>query len=296
MSQRNYLLYMAHGDNTFKNEVLASVLSYLLLKQNAPAAPRATVLIYTDQPDYFRQVLGDAPEVKYEEISAAEWQAWRGDINFVHRVKIVLLQHALANYGGQVLYLDSDTYFLRDEEPVFATLTRGQGVMHVREGVLSQSKVPLHQAVYAYLQAHAAPEWAAVSSATAMYNAGVIGLSASHTALLSQVLHLTDTLYRMNPSHVVEQFAFSYCLAQAGPVLEAAPYVLHYWHMKDIRPVLAAFFGRVAGQPLSQVLTNFADLPVVTASKQKDRWEARPRWQRGVLRALGRGWHWPAAT
>lgn len=90
--------------------------------------------------------------------------------------------------------------FLRDEALLFAALARGQGVMHVREGVLSEARVPLHQAVYAFLTAHPAPEWAAVSPATAMYNAGAIGLSAGHAALLTQVLHLTDTLYQLKPS------------------------------------------------------------------------------------------------
>ncbi|MGI4862322.1 MAG: hypothetical protein ACRYFZ_00250 [Janthinobacterium lividum] len=289
----NYLLYLAHGSPEFKNEALGSILSYLRLKKQTGTA-RATILVYTDSAEYFQQVLGEVPSVQYVEMPAAQLRAWRGDINFGHRVKVVLMRHAVEQYGGNVLFLDSDTYFVKDDIPLFNAMQQGQRFLHVQESVLSQSRVPLHQTLYSFLSAHPTPEWAALSPTTIMYNSGAIGVSARDSAILDNALQLTDVLYRKCPSHVVEQFAFSFCLQQAGLVTEAIPYVLHYWHMKDARPVLNAFFAKVAGQPLEEILREFEKVPLLAAAQTKFAWEARPRWQRRLMRALKRGWQWPS--
>jgi hypothetical protein len=289
----NYLLYLAHGSPEFKNEALGSVLSYLRLKKQTGTA-RATILVYTDEASYFRQIIGEVPGVQYVELPAEQLRAWRGTINFVHRVKVELMLHAVTNYGGNVLFLDSDTYFVQDEGSLFEAMSRGQHVLHVQESVLSQSAVPLHQAMYSFLRTHPAPEWAGVSPATIMYNSGAVGMSKQDIPLLHKMLQLIDVLYAQCPSHLVEQFAFSFYLQQAGPVTEAIPAVLHYWHMKDARQVLNTFFSRVAGLPLAQVLQEFEKVPVLAAAQTKFAWEARPRWQRGLARLVGRGWKWPS--
>ncbi|RZK44430.1 MAG: hypothetical protein EOO61_03805 [Hymenobacter sp.] len=291
-ASNNYLLYQAHGSLEFKNEALSSILSYLLLKKQTGTVS-ATILVYTDEAKYFQQILGEVSGVKYIEITAAQLRVWRGDIDFVHRIKVELLRHALTRFGGNILYLDSDTYFLKDDTSLFQAIQSGQHFMHVQEGVLSQTKVLLHQNLYRFLRMHFAPEWADVSSSTAMYNAGAIGLNEQNIYLVDKVLHLTDTLYKQSPSHVVEQFAFSYCLQQAELVNEAIPYILHYWHMKDARMVLDTFFTQKAGLPLEELLREFAKVPMLAAAQTKFAWEARSRWQRGIYRFFGYSWKWP---
>lgn len=295
MAAPNYLLYMAHGDENYKNEVLGSVLSYLILQQSKPIGEKATILIYTDTPAYFRQILGNSPEIVYEEITADKWLSWRGAINFVHRTKVVGLIHAVDKHPGNMLFLDSDTYFVRDVADVFEALSTSQLFLHKKESIMQRGSL-LHQQLYEFLHANAAPEWASLSPTTIMYNAGAIGLSSRKSSLLAEVLTRTEEMYKATPSHIMEQLAFSMTWAEAGPVGEVAPYVIHYWHMKDVRPILAAFFAKVAGQTLAQVMTAFAELPIVLASQQKDQWEARPRWQRGLLRVIGKGWRWPASA
>jgi len=288
----NHLLYLAHGGPEFKNEALSSILSYIHLKRQTHTA-QATILVYTDEAEYFQQILGAVPNIKYIELPVAQLRAWYGAINFVHRVKIELILHAVTNYGGNVLYLDSDTYFVQDELPLFEAMNRGQHIMHVQESVLSQSKVPLHQAMYLFLRTHPAPEWGSLSSSTVMYNAGVVGISKKDIPLLHKTLQLVDILYQQCPSHVVEQFAFSFHLQQARPVTEAISSVLHYWHMKDARQALNTFFNKTKGLPLNDLLREFEKVPVVAAAQTKFAWEARPRWQRGLARLVGQKWKWP---
>jgi hypothetical protein len=127
-----------------------------------------------------------------------------------------------------------------------------------------------------------------------MYNSGVVGMSKKDIPLLHKMLQLIDVLYAQCPSHLVEQFAFSFYLQQAGLVTPAISSVLHYWHMKDARQVLNAFFSQNSSLPINELLQHFEKVPVVAAAQTKFAWEARPRWQRALSRLVGQGWKWPS--
>jgi hypothetical protein len=291
MNGKNYIVYIAFGSDDFRNEALCSVLSYLLVRK---PDEDTTVLIYTDIVEHFHQLADVTAPIIYEEVSPAQWQLWRGAINFIHRIKVEVLLHATQKYGGNTLFLDSDTFFLQSPTPIFHALSGGQHFMHKYESTLSTSS-GLHRTLYDILRQQPPTDWTSHLAITKMYNAGAIGLGATDAPLLERVLALTDSLYRIHPSHVIEQLSFSMCLTEAGPVQEVAPYVLHYWHMKDTRPVLANFFAQNAGQSTHNILTALIKLPVVEAARQKDKWEEKKRWQRGLLRAIGLGWKWPIA-
>lgn len=286
---RNYLIYQAYGSPDILNEALLSILSYL----RQPA--EATILVYTDQPAHFRAVLGEAPEVTYIVIEPAQWRAWRGEIDFVHRVKIKVLQHAAAHYAGQLLYVDTDTVFTQLVAPIFAALARGERFMHVGEGRLGDGN-PLNRKINRALQASgAALAGGPIGPETQMYNAGVLGFrSPADVPRLAEVLALTEELYRLYPKHVMEQLAFSVVWARSGPVREAAPWVYHYWNLKEIRPVLARLFAPRPGATLASWQARAASLDVPALAEDKARFRALPGWQRAVRRWLGRAWQLPA--
>ncbi|MDO7884748.1 hypothetical protein [Hymenobacter cheonanensis] len=287
----NYLLYQAYGSPDILNEALLSILSYL----RQPAG--ATVLVYTDNPAHFRAVLGDAPGVAYVFIEPAQWRAWRGEIDFVHRVKIKVLQHAAAHYAGQLLYVDTDTIFTQSPAAIFAALAQGERFMHVGEGRLGDGN-PLNRKINRALQqASGGPALVGgtIGPETHMYNAGVLGLcSPTDAPLLVEVLALTEQLYRLYPKHVMEQLAFSVVWARSGPVRAAAPWVYHYWNLKEIRPVLGRLFSPAPGRTLADWQARAAGLDVPALAEGKARFRALPGWQRAVRRWLGRGWQLPA--
>jgi hypothetical protein len=285
----HYLIYQAYGSPDILNEALLSILSYL----RQPAA--ATVLVYTDNPAHFQAVLEDATEVTYVFIEPAQWRAWRGEIDFVHRVKIKVLQHAAAHYAGQLLYVDTDTIFTQSPALIFTALGRGERFMHVGEGRLGDGN-PLNRKINRALQqASGGPALVggAIGPATHMYNAGVLGLRSLDAPLLAEVLALTEQLYRLYPKHVMEQLAFSVVWARSGPVREAAPWVYHYWNLKEIRPVLAQLFGSQPGATLAEWQTRATSLDVPALAEAKARFRALPGWQRAVRRWMGRGWQLP---
>jgi hypothetical protein len=214
----NFLIYQAYGSPDILNEALFSILSYL----RQPAG--ATILVYTDNEAHFRAVLGELASVAYIRIEPAQWREWRGEIDFVHRVKIKVLQHAAAHYEGQLLYADTDTVFTQPLAEVFAGLTHHDRFMHVSEGRLGDGN-PLNRKINRALQQGRALASPIISPETRMYNAGVLGLRSTDAPLLAEVLAFTEELYRRYPKHVMEQLAFSAVWARSGPVREAAPWV-----------------------------------------------------------------------
>ena len=276
------LLYQAYGPPGIRHEAAFSILSAYA----AGGLGAARVVVYTDAPQEFEQLLGQQPEISYQHIEAAQWQQWRGDIDFVHRVKIEVLRHAAAHYPGPLLYLDTDTLWECPPAEVLAWLSAGPRLLHVAEGTLSRGSY-LNRKIGRYLRKTgfvSACNGPAIGPDTPMYNAGVLGLHAADAPLLTQVLCLTEELYRHYPKHVMEQLAFSAVLSAAGPVREAAPGIFHYWNLKEARPLLAAFFARHAGLPLPALLPLLAELPLRQLSAAKARFEARPGWQRALLR------------
>lgn len=286
----DFLLYQAYGNPDVLNEALFSILSYL----RQPVGAR--VVVYTDNLAHFQRVLGDEKAVEYVHIAPAQWRAWRGEIDFVHRVKIEVLQHAAARYTGNLLYVDTDTVFVQPLTEIFGALGRGERFMHVGEGRLRDGN-PLNRKINHALQqdgGRTALAGGSISPDAQMYNAGALGLRSADAPLLAEVLALTEQLYRLYPKHVMEQLAFSVVLARAGVVREAAPWIYHYWNLKEIRPVLTEFFALAGPQSLAAWQARAGALNVTALAEGKARFRQNPGWQRAILRWLERDWRMPA--
>ena len=170
-------------------------------------------------------------------------KSWRGQINFVHRVKIEVLKDFVKNRQGNILYLDTDIVFTGRIDQMLKNIGAGQLYMHVREGVVSErgnnifAKLDTHLRKNSSLKIHDKPV-----HELAMWNAGVLGFNTKYNYLLDEVLAFTDSEYARFPKHVVEQFAFSVYFQQAGVVRATAPYIFHYWKLKEARHLLMSFF------------------------------------------------------
>jgi len=223
MQPRNFLIYQAYVARWILEQTAFSVLSLLRF------SPQSEVVIYTDDKEFFTQIFGEKSNFHFEDLSPEKVKQWRGQIDFVHRVKVEMLIDASQKYQGNLIYLDGDTYFKSAPEEVFQQITSEQSLMHVRENVLEQGKDPLSKKLTRFLRQHF-PE---IPTKTVMWNAGVLGISPQAQICLRDVLAITDKLYSAYQKHTMEQLAFSYSLQQHTQVLAAEPWIYHYWNQKD---------------------------------------------------------------
>jgi hypothetical protein len=278
----SYLLYLAYGSEELHAEALYSLLSYYQV-----AAKPVQVLIYTDSPASFEQVLGVRPEIIYPAVTPDEWQRWRGSSNKVYLLKQGVLGHAAQHYPGNLLFVDTDTIW-----------QAGQYVMHVSEGRLAVGNV-LSRKVYKHLKGHVftvGPNQYSVAKNTVLYNSGVIGMSSAAAMRLPEVVALADQLYATYNKHMMEQLAFSLWFKADSLIVEAAPYVVHYWNLKAARPFLTQVFRKYASQSLNEFYKRTSALDLKGLHEAEMAYRQLPSWQRTLLKLLGRHWQMPLAV
>ncbi len=245
MNKQNYILYFTHGSYEYLNEAVFALLSYYAYhKEN-----ENKVVVYTDNVDYFKQKLPS--DIEYVLLNKEIIKKWAGDINFVHRIKIELLKDFSNRFSGNVLYLDSDTYFKQNISELFNHINNGSYVMSLDEGAMGERKNKIIRNFDNYLknkdyQAIINGKKFTFSKNTRMYNAGAIGVNIpDDNEVFDNALTLTDYIYPENPSHVVEQFAFCFLLQSKKPnIIEAEPLIHHYWYFKEFREVITQFLNK----------------------------------------------------
>lgn len=286
----NSLIYLSHGLAELRAEAFYSLLSYYKV-----ATIPVQILIYTDAPAAFEQVLGARPEIIYPAVTAEQWQEWRGSSNKVLMLKIGVLTHAATQYPGHLLFVDTDTIWQRDPTPLFTLISQGHLIMHVLEERMSTGNV-LSRKVYKHLKGRvftAGNHQIRLTPETLLYNSGVLGLSSSMASELPAITSLADQFFAAYNKHIMEQLAFSIYFYLSGPVSEAAPYVLHYWNLKAARPFLARVFEKYAGRPLDELYQRATELDLAGLHEAEMAYRKLPGWRRTLLKLQGRRWRMP---
>jgi hypothetical protein len=222
------IVYQAYGNEQILKQTILSIIS---LYQYAEDFEKIEILIYTDRTDYFKAFFDKQKSIYYAPVTSEQIKKWRGNIDFVHRVKLEVLIDASKKVRGHIFYLDSDTVFTKDPRELFTKISPAQSLMHVAEVKLDAAKDPLTKKICKFVKKHkfSIP----MSEQTVMWNAGVIGVDKSNTHLLSQALQLTDEMYRIYPKHVMEQLAVSAVLQNQTLILPCDSAIYHYWDKKS---------------------------------------------------------------
>ena len=135
MDTQNYILYFTHGSDEFLNEAVFALLSYYAHHKQ----DENKIVIYTDNIPYFKNRLPQ--NIEYVALDKETVKNWKGEINFVHRAKIELLKDFSTRFSGNVLYLDSDTYFRTNISVLFEQIQKGIPVMSLEEGPIDSSSI-----------------------------------------------------------------------------------------------------------------------------------------------------------
>jgi hypothetical protein len=226
------IVYQAYG----KKEVLYQTIYSILTLLQKTESKNFRIVIYTDQIDFLKKFFSPNDPVHYEYLSPEQMIEWKGAINFHHRMKIEILKDCSKKYDGNILYLDGDTYFVKDIAPVLENIKENQSVMHIAEHNLKKTKDILARKLYKFLKKNkitVKDKEINLPENFTMWNAGAIGLHRKHHSLFQDIINYTDELFSKYPKHLMEQYAVSYYLQATGNLVPCDDTVEHYWNQKD---------------------------------------------------------------
>jgi hypothetical protein len=197
------------------------------------------VILFTDAPEYFSPYFRDKP-VHFELLTAEKIVQMRGEIDFLHRMKIALIERAFHLIKGNMLYVDSDTFFTNDIRPLYHEVSPDKAYMHLLEyDFESMRNVPLpagasFRKFLALIESqvfHLSNDKSLhVNTKQNSWNAGAMLLHYNHARLLNDVYALTDQIYPVTQNHASEQYAFSIILENNTLLQPLDTYIFHYWH------------------------------------------------------------------
>ncbi|AXE36643.1 hypothetical protein [Chromobacterium phragmitis] len=229
-----HIVYLSHGGKKYHDQTRFSILTLLHLLI-AERRDDIQVAVYTDDP-------ASVPQhelIKIFPLTAQQLRSYRGQFDYVHRIKLMVMQWANAELGSALMYVDCDTRWLSLPHPVFQALEQG-GVccMHVKEGSLGPGFFPEYQAAVRKHEAPLRSLGLADGLALEMWNSGVIGTPAGADAFYASALAINDYLLpRMRPRNWTEQFALSLVACSQYRMLALGDALHHYWNYSYEAPI-----------------------------------------------------------
>ena len=158
---------------------------------------------------------------------------WEGKYHFFWRVKIKALQLVAQKYpSDSILYLDGDTFFYQNIDSLRNGLLNGQNYMHLEEGKLSVLSSKTEKLMWRQMKGKSY-NTIMIDENSAMWNAGLIGISHKHLDCLELTLGINDAMCADGVTRrLIEQFAFSLGLKESAVLHPADHIVGHYWGNK----------------------------------------------------------------
>ena len=204
----------------------------------------ARVILFTDDADYFKPYL--APfEVDYVFLSPEKIKTMRGEINFLHRMKIAIIDEALQRAADKIFYVDSDTFFTANPKRAEEIVSPGVAFMHLKEydfASLENKPLPAGKTFRAFYDLIVSRSFRVtdndalrISPTAISWNAGAMVLHPAHRTWLGDVYALTDQFYPATGNHASEQYAFSVVLQQRAHLQPCSDLVYHYWYRVEKR-------------------------------------------------------------
>ncbi|MBD0351255.1 MAG: hypothetical protein ICV51_01320 [Flavisolibacter sp.] len=289
---QNHILYQAYGGIDYINECRFSLLKYLSLYNINPPADTA-IVIYTDQPALFEAYDTFLRHFDLVLVTKEQTEQWKGESNFIHRMKIEIIKDFFTRNSGNLLYCDTDTYAVTPLELLFENIEKGDFYMHEYEGVIDKEVIPSFYKWHNFLQGktfqYNNKQFTYVNHLK-MWNAGVIGISDRYRQLLDDVLALTDVIYKQFQKHTVEQFAFNYCLQQAGVVHSATENIVHYWNLKEFRFLLRSFFVKNEEESIPNLVKLIHHINTVEIQQNKEQYGQLPVFKKWLMTLTGKNW------
>lgn len=244
------IVYQSYGSNSIYTQTLFSIFTLKYFLDEGGSDLPYQIIVYTDNAEVFSKYKIDTSIISQQEI-----QEWKGKYNFIHRVKIKIIEDVIKKYSDTIIYIDSDTYFLKSPIELFNSISTSNSLMLTNEGEISKTN---HRLLYKFLSKN---NFDVKNRTLFMWNAGLIGIHKSNLHLIKQILELTDDIYEKFYRHIVEQFSFSYLLQINTRIISCDDYLYHYCGDKDlVLEIISQFLETQELLPIMNVYKNSVEL------------------------------------
>lgn len=286
-----HIVYLSHGGKKYYDQTRFSVLTllHLLIEQNRTDV---RIAVYTDDPS----TVPEHEFVTCMPLTRAQLSAYRGPLDYVHRIKLMVLRDAARHFGSALLYVDCDTRWLALPDDIFAQLQQGgRGCMHVQEGRFDANFFSTYMAAIERF----APQLRALGvrnlrSDLMMWNAGAIGAPAGSESFFAKVLEVNDFLLeRVKPRNWVEQLAVSLVAESEFEMIALGDRLHHYWNFSCEAPIyLARIFDEMGSgrsvesqaQYCAQLDWSLAELKALQAAPEHKRRRRFNKWRNSIAK------------
>ena len=231
------LVTQSFGKESEYKRAIFAVLSFFA---HRPLDKYVQVLIFTDDPEWFKRVLVDLP-IHYVLLSPEKIKVMRGNIDFLHRMKIALIEEAFQLYPQhKIVYSDSDSFFTANPDVILEQIAPDCSAMHLWEYEFESLKdrvLPAGKTFQDFYQLIQKQDFVVADGTTikispvmSSWNAGVMFFHPEHKRFIPDVYALTDQFYPSTQNHASEQYAFSIVLKQHTRLIPCAAISYHYWY------------------------------------------------------------------
>jgi hypothetical protein len=168
----------------------------------------------------------------------------RGPQQYIHRVKPAVVEKVFQDYpGDNLLFCDSDTFFIAKADPLLRSIRPGVSAMHLREFTFEEAVStyaafsPPHQDKFPrkLIELLESRTFTVDSQehqfkkTQHIWNSGVLGLSHEVGRLMPDINTINDAFFKGSGWFTSEQIAFSMVLPLKSTLIASDQYIFHYW-------------------------------------------------------------------
>jgi len=248
------LVILSYGNRVENRRAVGAVMSFWAWYSGDKEEVRT--IIYTDDPDYFRSLLENLP-LEYVLLTLPMLDAMLNGGDYIHRRKIAVIDETYKKYPLEdVLFIDSDTFFIADPKDWLKSFKEGKSFMHVAE--FSFEKAVQHftsfqQEIFpiSFINLIESKKFyidnieEQLNRNQVSWNSGVLGLPSNIGKYMKDIFALSDEFYEKTSWRISEQLAFSLVLQLKTEVYPSNQYVYHYWSPRQkvvMDSILMSFF------------------------------------------------------
>lgn len=256
------IVYQSYGNNDVFKQTLFSIFTLQYYLSETRINFPYSIIVYTDKPEIFSKY-----NLETSLLSQNLIQEWKGKYNFLHRVKIIIIEDAARRYNDSIIYIDSDTYFIKSPILLFKKISSEISLMLNNEGQISKNNQKL---LFNFLSNKTKLDIG--NDKIFMWNAGLIGIDKSNIHLINKILELNDNIYEKFYRHIVEQFSFSYYLQINTNIYSCDDYLIHYCGDKElVVEIISRFLEIQKAFPMQNIYKNANKLEPLKKIKKKEK-------------------------